>query len=185
MWPGTSCPCSLWRCSIIVVAKSKNVGITASLYDAGRCSVQFHLLPLKELYYEGNRFVRCEPMSSVQDAEVLTLKVKCQHIHHPLCKISHSMYSVRLNWCICPLIILITSFPGTGCQICLAGGQEQVLSGPQDAPPLPIHDCPAGQWQLLCALPAALPHHLAGVCAFYQSEEGVKRFPQRLKQCDH
>lgn len=40
-------------------------------------SVQFHLLPLRELYYEGNRFVNCEPMSSVQDVEVLTLKVKC------------------------------------------------------------------------------------------------------------
>ncbi|TNN85698.1 Leucine-rich repeat-containing protein 69 [Liparis tanakae] len=37
-------------------------------------SVQFHLLPLRELYYEGNGFVRCEPMSSVQDVEVLTLK---------------------------------------------------------------------------------------------------------------
>ncbi|XP_035848714.1 leucine-rich repeat-containing protein 69 isoform X1 [Sander lucioperca] len=36
--------------------------------------VEFHLLSLKELYYEGNRFVRCEPMSSVQDVEVLTLK---------------------------------------------------------------------------------------------------------------
>ncbi|XP_076611423.1 uncharacterized protein lrrc69 [Chaetodon auriga] len=36
--------------------------------------VEFHLLPLKEFYCEGNRFVRCEPMSSVQDAEVLSLK---------------------------------------------------------------------------------------------------------------
>ncbi|XP_045915029.1 leucine-rich repeat-containing protein 69 isoform X2 [Micropterus dolomieu] len=36
--------------------------------------IEFHLLPLKELYYEGNRFVRCEPISSVQDVEVLTLK---------------------------------------------------------------------------------------------------------------
>ncbi|XP_068432217.1 leucine-rich repeat-containing protein 69 isoform X1 [Clinocottus analis] len=35
---------------------------------------EFHLLPLKELYYEGNMFVRCEPMSSEQDVEVLTLK---------------------------------------------------------------------------------------------------------------
>uniref|UniRef100_A0A8C4H4N6 Leucine-rich repeat-containing protein 69 n=2 Tax=Dicentrarchus labrax TaxID=13489 RepID=A0A8C4H4N6_DICLA len=36
--------------------------------------VEFHLLPLKEVYCEGNRFVRCEPMASVQDAEVLSLK---------------------------------------------------------------------------------------------------------------
>ncbi|XP_073318962.1 leucine-rich repeat-containing protein 69 [Pagrus major] len=36
--------------------------------------VQFHLLPLRELHCEGNRFVRREPMSSVQDAEVLSLK---------------------------------------------------------------------------------------------------------------
>ncbi|XP_042290564.1 leucine-rich repeat-containing protein 69 [Thunnus maccoyii] len=36
--------------------------------------VEFHLLRLKELYCEGNRFVRCEPMPSVQDVEVLALK---------------------------------------------------------------------------------------------------------------
>nr|XP_040044913.1 leucine-rich repeat-containing protein 69 [Gasterosteus aculeatus aculeatus] len=36
--------------------------------------VEFHLLALGELYYEGNRFVRCEPMASVRDAQVLTLK---------------------------------------------------------------------------------------------------------------
>ncbi|KAM9340447.1 uncharacterized protein lrrc69 [Symphorus nematophorus] len=36
--------------------------------------VEFHLLPLKELYCEGNRFVCCEPMASVQDAEVFSLK---------------------------------------------------------------------------------------------------------------
>uniref|UniRef100_A0A671V0N0 Leucine rich repeat containing 69 n=1 Tax=Sparus aurata TaxID=8175 RepID=A0A671V0N0_SPAAU len=36
--------------------------------------VRFHLLPLRELHCEGNRFVRCEPMSAVQDAEVLSLK---------------------------------------------------------------------------------------------------------------
>ncbi|XP_026202870.1 leucine-rich repeat-containing protein 69 [Anabas testudineus] len=36
--------------------------------------IEFHLLPLKELYCEGNRFVRCEPVSSVQNVEVLTLK---------------------------------------------------------------------------------------------------------------
>ncbi|XP_041812007.1 leucine-rich repeat-containing protein 69 [Chelmon rostratus] len=36
--------------------------------------VEFHLLPLKELYCEGNRFVHREPMSSVQDAEVFSLK---------------------------------------------------------------------------------------------------------------
>ncbi|XP_072227057.1 uncharacterized protein lrrc69 [Leuresthes tenuis] len=36
--------------------------------------VEFHLLPLKELYCEGNRFVQCEPVSSLQDVEVLTLK---------------------------------------------------------------------------------------------------------------
>ncbi|KAK2830348.1 hypothetical protein Q5P01_018279 [Channa striata] len=36
--------------------------------------VEFHLLPLKELYYEGNRFVRCEPRQSVQNVEVLSLK---------------------------------------------------------------------------------------------------------------
>ncbi|XP_008305017.1 leucine-rich repeat-containing protein 69 [Stegastes partitus] len=36
--------------------------------------VEFQLLPLKELYCEGNRFVQREPMPSVQDAEVLTLK---------------------------------------------------------------------------------------------------------------
>ncbi|XP_068189644.1 leucine-rich repeat-containing protein 69 [Antennarius striatus] len=35
---------------------------------------EFHLLPLKELYCEGNRFVRREPMSSVQDVEVFSLK---------------------------------------------------------------------------------------------------------------
>ncbi|XP_030267239.1 leucine-rich repeat-containing protein 69 isoform X2 [Sparus aurata] len=35
---------------------------------------EFHLLPLRELHCEGNRFVRCEPMSAVQDAEVLSLK---------------------------------------------------------------------------------------------------------------
>uniref|UniRef100_A0A3P8T0U7 Leucine-rich repeat protein SHOC-2 n=1 Tax=Amphiprion percula TaxID=161767 RepID=A0A3P8T0U7_AMPPE len=34
----------------------------------------FHLLPLKELYCEGNRFIQCELMLSVQDAEVLSLK---------------------------------------------------------------------------------------------------------------
>ncbi|KAG7500627.1 leucine-rich repeat-containing protein 69 [Solea senegalensis] len=36
--------------------------------------VEFHRLPLKELYCEGNRFVQCEPVQSEQDAEVLTLK---------------------------------------------------------------------------------------------------------------
>ncbi|XP_062266329.1 leucine-rich repeat-containing protein 69 isoform X2 [Platichthys flesus] len=36
--------------------------------------VEFHLLPLKELHCEDNRFVHCEPMPSVQDAEVLALK---------------------------------------------------------------------------------------------------------------
>ncbi|XP_047462018.1 leucine-rich repeat-containing protein 69 [Mugil cephalus] len=36
--------------------------------------VEFHRLPLKELYCEGNRFVQCEPMAAVQNAEVLTLK---------------------------------------------------------------------------------------------------------------
>ncbi|XP_053190616.1 leucine-rich repeat-containing protein 69 [Scomber japonicus] len=36
--------------------------------------IEFHLLPLKELYFEGNRFVRCVPMPSVQDVQVLTLK---------------------------------------------------------------------------------------------------------------
>ncbi|XP_010778563.1 leucine-rich repeat-containing protein 69 [Notothenia coriiceps] len=36
--------------------------------------VEFDSLPLKELYHEDNRFVRCEPMSSVQDVEVLMLK---------------------------------------------------------------------------------------------------------------
>ncbi|XP_071356693.1 leucine-rich repeat-containing protein 69 isoform X2 [Trachinotus anak] len=36
--------------------------------------VEFHLLPLKELYCEGNRFVQCEPLPSVQDLEVLPLK---------------------------------------------------------------------------------------------------------------
>ncbi|XP_029022318.1 leucine-rich repeat-containing protein 69 [Betta splendens] len=35
---------------------------------------EFHLLPLRELYCEGNSFVRREPTSSVQKAEVLTLK---------------------------------------------------------------------------------------------------------------
>lgn len=54
--------------------KKKNE-IATSLYDAGRSSVQFHLLPLRELHCEGNRFVRCEPMSAVQDREVLSLKV--------------------------------------------------------------------------------------------------------------
>mgnify|MGYP000014688706 CR=1 FL=1 len=33
------------------------------------------LLPLKELHCEDNRFVHCKPMPSVQDAEVLALKV--------------------------------------------------------------------------------------------------------------
>nr|XP_020462548.1 leucine-rich repeat-containing protein 69 isoform X2 [Monopterus albus] len=36
--------------------------------------VEFHLLPLKELYCEGNRFVQWEPVPSAQDVEVLTLK---------------------------------------------------------------------------------------------------------------
>ncbi|XP_035039608.2 leucine-rich repeat-containing protein 69 [Hippoglossus stenolepis] len=36
--------------------------------------VEFHLVPLKELHCEGNRFVHCEPMPSTQDAEVLALK---------------------------------------------------------------------------------------------------------------
>uniref|UniRef100_A0A3Q3M7R8 Leucine rich repeat containing 69 n=1 Tax=Mastacembelus armatus TaxID=205130 RepID=A0A3Q3M7R8_9TELE len=36
--------------------------------------VEFHLLSLKELYCEGNRFVHCKPVPSVQDEEVLTLK---------------------------------------------------------------------------------------------------------------
>uniref|UniRef100_A0A672YV23 Leucine rich repeat containing 69 n=1 Tax=Sphaeramia orbicularis TaxID=375764 RepID=A0A672YV23_9TELE len=34
----------------------------------------FYLLRLKELHCEGNRFIRCEPMSAVQHVEVLTLK---------------------------------------------------------------------------------------------------------------
>ena len=66
--------------------------------------------------------------------------------------------------------------PGTGCQICAAGGQEQVLSGPQDASSLPGLNCLGGRWQLLWALPEPLPHHLAGVCAFYQSEEGPRTY---------
>uniref|UniRef100_A0A672YUR6 Leucine rich repeat containing 69 n=1 Tax=Sphaeramia orbicularis TaxID=375764 RepID=A0A672YUR6_9TELE len=36
--------------------------------------VEFYLLRLKELHCEGNRFIRCEPMSAVQHVEVLTLK---------------------------------------------------------------------------------------------------------------
>ncbi|KAM7373157.1 hypothetical protein PAMP_008033 [Pampus punctatissimus] len=36
--------------------------------------VEFHLLPLKELYCEGNRFVQCEPMPSVQDVEELVAR---------------------------------------------------------------------------------------------------------------
>ncbi|XP_022065368.2 leucine-rich repeat-containing protein 69 [Acanthochromis polyacanthus] len=36
--------------------------------------IKFHLMSLKELYCEGNRFAQCEPMLSVQDAEVLSLK---------------------------------------------------------------------------------------------------------------
>ncbi|XP_034560874.1 leucine-rich repeat-containing protein 69 isoform X2 [Notolabrus celidotus] len=36
--------------------------------------VEFHQLHLKELYFEDNRFVCCEPLPSVQDVEVLTLK---------------------------------------------------------------------------------------------------------------
>uniref|UniRef100_A0A3B4U621 Leucine rich repeat containing 69 n=1 Tax=Seriola dumerili TaxID=41447 RepID=A0A3B4U621_SERDU len=36
--------------------------------------IEFHLLPLKELHCEGNRFLHCEPLPSVQDVEVLTLK---------------------------------------------------------------------------------------------------------------
>ncbi|KAM6899352.1 uncharacterized protein lrrc69 [Xenentodon cancila] len=36
--------------------------------------VEFHLLPLKELYCECNRFVQCEPVPSLRYSEVLTLK---------------------------------------------------------------------------------------------------------------
>ncbi|XP_024863661.2 leucine-rich repeat-containing protein 69 [Kryptolebias marmoratus] len=36
--------------------------------------VEFHLLPLKELYCEGNRLVQCEPILSLQNAEVLSFK---------------------------------------------------------------------------------------------------------------
>ena len=71
------------------------------------------------------------------------------------------------------LFLLHIYLPGTGCQICVAGGQDQVLSGPQDASSLPGLNCPGGRWWLLWALPEPLPHHLAGVCAFYQSEEGA------------
>lgn len=60
----------LWHSEI-----KKKKEIATSLHDAGHSSVQFHLLPLRELHCEGNRFVRCEPMSAVQDAEVLSLKV--------------------------------------------------------------------------------------------------------------
>uniref|UniRef100_A0A3Q3EZ80 Leucine-rich repeat protein SHOC-2 n=1 Tax=Kryptolebias marmoratus TaxID=37003 RepID=A0A3Q3EZ80_KRYMA len=35
---------------------------------------EFHLLPLKELYCEGNRLVQCEPILSLQNAEVLSFK---------------------------------------------------------------------------------------------------------------
>uniref|UniRef100_A0A665U6A9 Leucine-rich repeat protein SHOC-2 n=1 Tax=Echeneis naucrates TaxID=173247 RepID=A0A665U6A9_ECHNA len=35
---------------------------------------EFHLLLLRELYCEGNMLVHCQPLPSVQDAEVLTLK---------------------------------------------------------------------------------------------------------------
>uniref|UniRef100_A0A3B4XQE3 Uncharacterized protein n=1 Tax=Seriola lalandi dorsalis TaxID=1841481 RepID=A0A3B4XQE3_SERLL len=41
---------------------------------------QFHLLPLKELHCEGNRFLHCEPLPSVQDVEVLTLKVTVMEV---------------------------------------------------------------------------------------------------------
>lgn len=83
------------------------------------------------------------------------------------------VYLVILFWCICAAFLSShLCFTGTSCQICLAGGQEQVLSGPQDASPLTKPVCLVGQWQLLRDLPGPFPHHLAGVCAFCQSEEG-------------
>lgn len=75
--------------------------------------------------------------------------------------------------CISPPVHCVLSvFPGTGCQICLAAGQEQILCGPQDVSPFPLPHCPAGQQGLLCPLPGPLSQHLAGVCALHQPQEG-------------
>ncbi|KAI3358562.1 hypothetical protein L3Q82_014984, partial [Scortum barcoo] len=96
--------------------------------------VEFHLLSLKELHCEGNRFVRCEPMPSVQDAEVFSLKE-------------------------------------LAARLVLREDRNRSSLVHKTLPHYPfLPDCPAGQWQLLCALPGPLPHHLAGVRAFYQSE---------------
>lgn len=105
-------------------------------------------------------------MSYVQDAEVFSLKVKCR---------LYWSFTVCDNTC---LWLLNFCFPGTGCQICDAGGQEELLSGSQDASPLPHPDWHVGQRQLLCTLLGSLPHHLAGVRAVYQSEEGGERFSE-------
>lgn len=74
---------------------------------------------------------------------------------------------------------------GAGCQVCDAGGQEDVLCGAQDATPPPLPDRHAGRWRLLRTLPGPLPLQLAGVCAFYQSEEGEKGFSSSLKFHKH
>lgn len=84
------------------------------------------------------------------------------------------MYEICLTW-------LLLGLAGACCQGRDAGGQEDVLCGAQDAAPPPLPDRHAGRWRLLCTLPGALPLQLAGVCAFYQSEEGEKRFSSSLK----
>ncbi|KAK2921106.1 hypothetical protein Q8A73_000591 [Channa argus] len=68
-WLLKKCTCSQ---GIRALAKLQVVDVAGN--ELSMFPVEFHLLPLKELYCEGNRFVRCEPIQPVQNVEVLSLK---------------------------------------------------------------------------------------------------------------
>uniref|UniRef100_A0A4W6CKB0 Leucine rich repeat containing 69 n=1 Tax=Lates calcarifer TaxID=8187 RepID=A0A4W6CKB0_LATCA len=73
--------------------------------------VEFHLLSLKELYCEGNRFVHCEPMPSEQDAEVFSLKVIVMEVQQT--------QQDLLNHLLCKLSIIVYLSSGSCCALCL------------------------------------------------------------------
>ncbi|XP_028255895.1 leucine-rich repeat-containing protein 69 [Parambassis ranga] len=79
--------------------------------------VEFHLLPLKELYCEGNRFVKRKPMPSVQGAEVLALKELVARFVLRTGRDRHSWVHMRLPHYPCLTTLLANA---SCCAICFS-----------------------------------------------------------------